>query len=124
MELTVTPAAHKFIQRMVRFNGGEPTSGFRLVVSPGGCSGLSSEFTVEAAPRPGDAVVECAGVRLFLPAESRVLLTGATVDFADTTTQSGLVFYQPGGNSCACSSTGSKAPGITTVDIGSITRKH
>lgn len=124
MDLTITEAARKFIQRMVRFSGVGTEAGFRLVVSPGGCSGLNSEFSVESAPRVGDAVVDAAGIKLFLPAESRVLLAGATVDFADTPTQSGLVFSQPGGNSCVCTTSGTKAPGITAVDIGSITRKH
>ncbi|HAF01167.1 MAG TPA: iron-sulfur cluster assembly accessory protein, partial [Methylophilaceae bacterium] len=74
MEITLTPKAEKFIGRMIRFNGGTPAHGFRLVVSPGGCSGLSSEFTVEAAPFEGDQIIEANGLRLFLPAESRILL--------------------------------------------------
>lgn len=125
MDLNITAAAQKFIQRMVRFSGVGAEAGFRLVVSPGGCSGLNSEFSVEAAPRVGDAVVEAAGLKLFLPAESRLLLAGATVDFADTPTQSGLVFHQPGGHACGCSSgTTEVAPGVSTVDVTSITRKH
>lgn len=42
------------------------------------------------------------GVRLFLPAESRILLEGVTIDFADTATQTGLVFHDP--KQVACSS--------------------
>jgi Fe-S cluster assembly iron-binding protein IscA len=61
MELTLTPKAEKFIGRMIRFNGGTPEHGFRLTVSPGGCSGLSSEFTVEAAPMAGDQIFEANG---------------------------------------------------------------
>ena len=48
MDITITPAAQKFMRRMVRF-GGDGATGFRLLVSPGGCSGLASEFTVEPA---------------------------------------------------------------------------
>lgn len=102
MNLTITPTAEKFIRRMIRFGGG-PNCGFRLSVSPGGCSGLAAEFDVEAAPRPGDAVVEHNGMKLFLPAESRLLLEGVTMDFAETSTQSGLVFHDPKASGSSCS---------------------
>ena len=121
MELTLTPAAEKFVRRMVRFGGAGDKAGFRLTVSAGGCSGLASEFTVESVPLAGDAVVEVNGVKLFLPAESRLLLEGATMDFADTPTKSGLTFVTPNSPSCACSSSSSS---VASIDIGSIGHKH
>lgn len=121
MELKLTPAAEKFISRMVRFGGAGEAAGFRLTVTAGGCSGLASEFTVEAAPAAGDAVVQVSSVKLFLPAESRVLLEGATIDFADTPTNSGLTFVTPNSPSCACSSASS---GSTSIDISNIGHKH
>jgi hypothetical protein len=75
MNVTVTPAAQKFISRMMRFDGA-PGSGFRLVVTAGGCSGLSAQFTVDQDPHPGDAVVAISGIRMFLPAESRLARGG------------------------------------------------
>ncbi len=110
MDVSVTPSAEKFIKRLLRFDGG-PGSGFRLLVSPGGCSGLAAEFSVEAAPRQGDAVVEVSGLKLFLPAESRLLLNGVTIDFAETPTQSGFVFHDPKQKSCGC------GPSEVTVSI-------
>ncbi len=103
MNFTLTPAAEKFIRRMIRFNG-DGGGGFRLAVSAGGCSGLAAQFDVEAAPRAGDAVFECAGIKFFLPAESRLLLDGVTIDFAETPVQSGLVFHDPKSASCGCKS--------------------
>lgn len=103
MNMVITPAAEKFMKRMVRF-GGAPDCGFRLAVTPGGCSGLTADFSVEPEPRPGDAVFEHDGMRLFLPAESRLLLDGVTVDFADTMIESGLVFHNPKRSGSACSS--------------------
>lgn len=108
MNFTLTPAAEKFIRLMLRADGA-PGSGFRLVLSPGGCSGLSADINVRREPEPGDAVVERNGVRLFLPAESRILLDGVTVDFADTSAQTGLVFRTPHAASC------SSSQGINTV---------
>lgn len=97
----LTQAAGKFVRRMIRLNAG---NGFRLAVSAGGCSGLAADFSIEAAPRPGDAVIEHDGIRFYLPAESRLLLDGVTVDFVDTPTQTGLVFHDPKG--CGCGATG------------------
>ena len=98
--VTITAAADKFMRRIVRFSGLPAGAGFRLAVSPGGCSGLAAEISVLATPRSGDAVVERDGVKLFLPAESRLLLEGVTIDFADTPTQTGLVFHDPKQVSC------------------------
>ena len=46
--LTITPAAAKFINRIVRFAGLGAGAGLRLAVTPGGCSGYASEFSPEA----------------------------------------------------------------------------
>lgn len=121
-QLTVTPAAEKFMRRMVRFSE-SPAGGFRLQVSPGGCSGLASEFTVEPEPRAGDCELAVNGLRLFLPAESRLLLDGVTMDFADTPTKSGLSFIDPKQAACGCSSSAdAAAPAQATVAAGSIKR--
>jgi iron-sulfur cluster assembly protein len=122
--LTVTPAAAKFIRRMVRFSD-HPAGGFRLSVSPGGCSGYSSAFTVEAAPASGDAELLVGDVRVFLPAESRLVLDGVTVDFAESPTQSGLTFFNPAAAPCGCSSSGDAAaskPAEATVSLSTLKR--
>ncbi|TCT07866.1 HesB/IscA family protein [Aquabacter spiritensis] len=100
MNFVITPAAEKFIRLMLRADGGA-ASGFRLAVTPGGCSGLSADISVRPAPAAGEAVVERNGLRLFLPAESRILLDGVTIDFADTPAQTGLVFRDPRATSCS-----------------------
>jgi iron-sulfur cluster assembly accessory protein len=120
--VTVTPAAEKFMRRMVRFSA-TPAGGFRLTVAPGGCSGYASEFTVEPAPLGGDAELAVNGLRVFLPAESRLLLDGVTVDFADTPLQSGLTFVNPNAASCGCSTAGdAKPPAQATISLASIKR--
>lgn len=100
MSFTITPAAERFIRLMVRADGGAG-SGFRLAVTPGGCSGLNADISVRREPLAGDAVVERNGIKLFLPAESRILLEGVTIDFKDTPAQTGLVFHDPKQVSCS-----------------------
>jgi iron-sulfur cluster assembly accessory protein len=117
--VTITPAAEKFIRRMLRFSE-HPGGGFRLTVSAGGCSGYNSEFTVEPAPHEGDSEVLVNGVKVYLPAGSRLMLDGVTVDFADTPTQSGLTFFNPNSSSGESAA----APAQATVSVASITRKH
>jgi iron-sulfur cluster assembly protein len=126
MNIVITLKAEKFITRMIRFNGGGASAGFRLSVTPGGCSGLSSEFTVEAAPFAGDATLESNGVKVFLPAESRILLEGVTIDFNDTAMATGLSFINPNAQSCGCSTAESSSapPKTASVSIGSIQRRH
>jgi iron-sulfur cluster assembly protein len=106
MSFEITARAEKFIRLMLRADGG-PGSGFRLAVSPGGCSGLSADISVRSEPAPGEAVIEVNGVRLFLPAESRILLEGVTIDFVDSAAQTGLVFHDP--KATCCSSDSAKA---------------
>ncbi|MGA8148011.1 MAG: iron-sulfur cluster assembly accessory protein [Gallionellaceae bacterium] len=125
MNITITPRAESFMRRMIRFNGGAAEAGFRLMVTPGGCSGFNSSFTVESAPLQGDAVLDSNGVRIFLPAESRIMLEGVTVDFADTAMSTGLSFINPNAQSCACSSAEIGAPPKSaTVSVASIQRRH
>lgn len=121
--MTVAPAAEKFMRRMVRFSD-HPAGGFRLSVSPGGCSGFAAEFSVEAAPRGGDAELSVNGLRVFLPAESRLLLDGVTVDFADTPMQSGFTFVNPNAPACGCSTSGdAQPPAEAAVSVASIKRR-
>ena len=121
--LTVTAAAEKFMRRMVRFSE-HPAGGFRLTVTPGGCSGYASEFTAEAAPRSGDSELTVNGLRIFLPAESRLLLDGVTVDFAETATSSGLSFFNPNAAACGCSTSDAAAPPAqVSVSLSSLKRK-
>ncbi len=121
-QVTVTPAAEKFMRRMVRFSE-HPAGGFRLSVAPGGCSGYSSEFTIEAAPKTGDSELAVNGLRVFLTAESRLLLDGVTVDFTESAVQSGLAFINQNAETCGCSSAGpAKAPAEARISVSSIKR--
>jgi len=103
---------------------GTGDAGFRLVVTAGGCSGLAGDFSVESAPRTGDTVCNHHGMKFFLPAESRLLLAGVTIDFTDTATQTGLVFRatKAAGSSCGTSVTAA-LPGVASVSIANIGRR-
>ncbi len=105
MNLTLTRSAARFMRMMLAADG-TPGSGFRLSVSPGGCSGLSAEIGVAAQPAANEACVTVDGIPLFLTAQSRILLHDVTVDFVDTMTSQGLVFHDPKQVACSTSSAG------------------
>lgn len=94
MQLTITADAARFMRMMILTDGG-PGSGMRLAVKPGGCSGLSAEIEVAGQPAAGEQAVTVERVTLFLNAESRLLLQDVTIDFADTTASTGLIFHDP-----------------------------
>lgn len=103
MNLTITPAAARFMRMMI-LTDGTPSSGFRLSVSPGGCSGLSARIGVAEAPAGTEQVAVVENVRLFLDAQSRILLHDVTIDFVDSLSSQGLVFHDP--KQVACSTSG------------------
>ncbi|MBZ8141321.1 IscN protein [Rubrivivax gelatinosus] len=120
-QVSVTPSAEKFMRRMVRFSE-QPGGGFRLSVAPGGCSGLSSSFSIDAAPQDGDTVLDVNGLRIFLPAASAALLDGVTVDFSDSLAATGLRFIDPKQAACGCSSAAGAPPAVASVSLDSLRR--
>ena len=121
-QVTVTPAAEKFMRRIVRFSGLPADAGLRLSVAAGGCSGYSSEFSAAAGPAPGEEVLSVNGLPVFLAAESRLLLEGFTIDFVETASSTGLSFSNPNQASCACSTSGDSKPAVAHVDVAAIGR--
>jgi iron-sulfur cluster assembly accessory protein len=97
----LTPAAETFIRRFLRFAAGSE-AGFRLKVAPGGCSGYATEFDLVDGPDAGDFVWVYEGLRIFLAADSRKFLDGATVDFVEDRSHTGLVIRTKGPAPAAC----------------------
>lgn len=118
MSITFSPRAEAFMRRMLRM-GGIAAAGFRLEVSPGGCSGLAAQFDVEKESGPQDVVLETNGVRVFMSHESRRLLEGAIVDFIDTRTDSGFSIVAPNAAK-ACASSAASLPAVASIEIGRI----
>jgi iron-sulfur cluster assembly accessory protein len=106
MSFQLSPAALRFIQRMLRFSA-NPAFAFRLRVRPGGCAGLSTEFDIEEPATDSDELMEIAGVRLLVDFQSQGLLAGSVVDFSDSMASTGFVIKGPGNPQTTC---GSVAP--------------
>jgi len=116
LAMELTPAADKFIRRMMRCSTGA-TSGFRLKVRPGGCSGLAVEFDLAAEPGVNEVVWTHSELRIFLDSASCLLLDGSVVDFVDSRSLTGFVVATPGGTAQAC------APASTLVPASALVRR-
>lgn len=103
----MTPAAEKFIRRMMRCSS---NSGFRLKVRPGGCSGFAVEFDLANEPAEGEEVWSHSGLRVFLDSASCLLLDGSTVDFIDSRSLTGFLVTVPGGTAQFCSPASTLVP--------------
>ena len=83
----------------------KPTSGLRVFVQGGGCSGFQYGLMIEDAPGPADKSFESNGVKLFVDPISAQYLTGAEVDFIDSVTGGGFTIKNPNAKTtCGCGS--------------------
>ena len=114
--MELTPAAEKFIRRMMRC-AMDSNSGFWLKVRPGGCSGLGVEFDLAAEPGANEVVWKHSELRIFLDSASCLLLNGSVVDFIDSRSLTGFVVTIPGGTAQAC------APASTLVPVDALVRR-
>src|SRR3954465_9804117 len=104
--LNVTEAEATEIRK---FMSGEETlaetSGLRVRVVPGGCSGFQYSLNIEENSRQGDYILDEHGVRLFVDMFSAQYLNGVKIDYVSGVMGSGFTFTNPNATgSCGCGS--------------------
>lgn len=81
------------------------TTGLRISVLPGGCSGFTYGLDLETEAREDDGIIQSSGVRLFVDPFSAQYLQGVTIDYASSFQGSGFTFHNPNATgSCGCGS--------------------
>ncbi|PKU21898.1 HesB/IscA family protein [Telmatospirillum siberiense] len=89
--------------RRVLEDSEDGVAGLRISVETGGCSGYLYKLGLESEPLDGDAVVDFAGVKVFVDSDSWPLLDGAEVDFVEDVSGTGFVFNNPNAKAkCGC----------------------
>lgn len=104
MEVSETAAAE--IKKFMEAEEGLPeTSGLRVRVVPGGCSGFQYSLNIEEESRQGDHILNENGVRLFVDMFSAQYLDGVRIDYVTGVMGSGFTFTNPNATGgCGCGS--------------------
>ena len=81
------------------------TSGLRVRVVPGGCSGFQYSLNIEEQSREGDFILDEKGVRMFVDMFSAQYLNGVEIDYVSGMMGSGWGVQNPNATgSCGCGS--------------------
>ena len=106
MSMNVTDAAAVEIKKFMAGEEGLPeTSGLRVRVVPGGCSGFQYSLNIEEDSRQGDFILDEKGVRMFVDMFSAQYLNGIEIDYVTGVMGSGFTFKNPNATGgCGCGS--------------------
>src|SRR5215211_5148867 len=106
MVLGVTEPAAEEIRKFRASEEGLPeSSGLRVRVVPGGCSGFQYSLNIEEESKPNDHVIESNGVRMFVDMFSAQYLNGVEIDYVTNVMGSGFTFKNPNATGgCGCGS--------------------
>ena len=100
--VTLTEKAAAKIRQMLEKDN-KKDYGFRLGVSPGGCSGYMYEMGIEDKPKENDHIVEYKGIKIFVSPESVSFLMGSTIDYFSTLQNAGFKINNPNvKRTCGC----------------------
>ena len=104
MTLHVTDSAVAEIKKFMSSEDDLPeTSGLRVRVVPGGCSGFQYSLNIEEESRQGDFLIEQQGIRLFVDMFSAQYLNGVMIDYTSNMMGSGFTFENPNATGgCGC----------------------
>ncbi|MBI4925000.1 MAG: iron-sulfur cluster insertion protein ErpA [Bdellovibrio sp.] len=99
----------KAINEIKRILSNDPTtngSHLRVMVTGGGCSGMSYKLGFEKElPAQTDKVFEKEGIKILVDAKSFLYLSGTELDFTDGLSGTGFVFKNPNAKrTCGCGS--------------------
>ena len=83
--LNLTERAAQEVQKFIAAEPNPaPTTGLRVSVMPGGCSGFKYSLNIEDAPAEDDMLADINGVRVFVDAFSAQYLSGVTIDYTSS----------------------------------------
>ncbi len=102
MAIYVTENAAQRIRDTLRKEG-LLQGGLRLGVKGGGCSGLNYVMRFDAEKKPGDAIFQEHGAKIFVDMKSYMYLKGMTLDWQGSLMQQGFAFVNPNAKkTCSC----------------------
>jgi len=105
-QITLTDKAAEEVRKFIAAEDvPAETSGLRISVMPGGCSGFKYSLNVEEKALEDDVVLDLNSVRVFVDGFSLQYLAGVTVDYVSSMQGSGFTFTNPNATGgCGCGS--------------------
>lgn len=101
MTITLTDKASARLKEIIASKG-EPLA-LRVLVRPGGCSGLEYGMALERNPRADDQVMMQGELKVVVDPNSAEFLDGASIDFVDSLMGGGFAIHNPNAvQSCGC----------------------
>lgn len=106
MSIKVTDKAANELKKLLSSeNLPVETSGLRVSVKGGGCSGYSYSMSLAERPMETDKVFDEGGIRVFVDPKSYMFIVGTELDYQDGLTGRGFVFTNPNATkTCGCGS--------------------
>lgn len=99
--ISITEKAAGKIRDCIAESGGA-SSGLRIKVVGGGCSGLQYKLDLDSE-RKGDKVFECDGAKLYVDRKSYLYINGTEVDYLDGLQNAGFSLSNPNvKRTCGC----------------------
>jgi len=101
--ITLTEGAATKVAELIAAEGVEEALALRVSVKPGGCSGFNYDMFFDSEFADDDITREFAGVKVVVDAQSAELLTGSTLDYADSLQGAGFHITNPNATrTCGC----------------------
>lgn len=108
MTVTLSADAVEKVKTFIEEHGAGETTGLRVAVLPGGCSGFQYGLNVEDGPDDEDEILDQLGIKIFVDPFSAQYLDGTQIDYVTGMMGSGFTFSNPkatGGCGCGSSFT-------------------
>lgn len=103
LEIKVSEKAASEIRRVMEENKILDTSGLRMGVKGGGCSGFTYVLGFDEKATQSDKIFDVNGVRIFVDERSLPFLSGVLLDYQDGLSGKGFIFDNPNANrTCGC----------------------
>ena len=101
--LTLTNTAAQKVKGLIAEQKMEDTTGLRVYVKGGGCSGFSYGLAFENEADDKDKIAESNGIRIFVDPVSLKYLEGSEIDWVENGMGGGFKFQNPNAvSSCGC----------------------
>ena len=100
--VSLSETAAEKVRELIKSRPNE-TSGLRVGVRGGGCSGFTYFLEFAGSPNKGDRELESHGVPLYVDTKSYLYLMGTQVDYVDGLAGAGFKFTNPQAKrTCGC----------------------